>query len=111
MGMPAVKDDLWTYRETLAAQLRDTEAELHRVNAALRALGSDDSRTFALLRDCLAAEGEVDARGAYEYLTARGWAGDVRRNPLNAVRTALAHLAGRGEIERVSRGIYRALHD
>ncbi len=38
-----------------------------------------------------------------------GWEPTARDNPLNAVRTALAHLAGRGEIERVSRGISRAV--
>jgi hypothetical protein len=110
MGTAAgVADDLWTYRAELAARLRATEAELQRVNAALRALGPAEVRTFDLLRDCMAEEREVDARGAFEYLAARGWEPAARDNPLNAVRTALAHLAGRGEIERVSRGIYRAV--
>jgi len=108
MEAALIAGDLWAYRAKLTEQLQETDAELQRVNAALRALGGAENRTLLLLRACVASEPQVDARKAFDYLTACGWQAEARGNPLNAVRTALAHLAGCGEIERVSRGIYRA---
>jgi len=107
MGATVTTEDLRVYRARLAAQLHETEAELRRVNAALRALEGSPGRTLDLLRECIARKREVDAHTALAYLRAHGWQADARGNPLNAVRTALAYLAGCGEIERVSRGLYR----
>src|SRR6266705_6347231 len=104
MEPSAITGDLWAYRAELAARLVETEAELQRVSAALRALGSGENRTFELLRACVAAEHEVNVRMAFDYLTERGWQPEARGNALNALRTALAHLATRGEVERISRG-------
>ena len=111
---PVRVEDLQAYRGVLAAQLQETEvklqeteAELRRVNAALLAFGDNQSRTLKLLRACVAEVGQVDAREAYIYLVAHGWPPEARSNPLNAVRTALAHLARWGEVKRVSRGVYR----
>jgi hypothetical protein len=100
-------EGLRAYRGVLAAQLQETETKLRLVNAALLALGGSQSRTLDLVRACVAEVGEVDAREALTYLVAHGWQPEARGNPLNAVRTALAHLAKWGEIERVSRGVYR----
>ena len=102
-----IAGDLWAYRAELAAQLQELDAKLQQVNAALRALNAGQNRTFDLLRACVADEREVDARTAFDYLTARGWQAEARSNPLNAVRSALAHLARCGDIQRVSRGVYR----
>lgn len=108
MAASVTTENLRAYRARLADQLNEMETELRRVNAALRAMEEGPGRTFDLLRKCVAREGEVDATTALAYLRAHGWQADARGNPLNAVRTALAHLAGCGEIERVSRGVYRA---
>jgi len=108
MAAIVVEDDLWAYRAKLAARLQETQAELQRVNAALRAYTGSRGRTFDLLRACIASEGEADARTALVYLMSHGWEPESRGNPLNAVRSALAHLAASGDIERVSRGVYRA---
>lgn len=104
------EESLLAHRDALAARLQETEAELRRVNAALRALGAlgeDKGGTFEMLRAYIAGERAVDARSALAYLIAHGWQSEARDNPLNAVRSALAHLAERGEIERVRRGNYR----
>ncbi len=98
--------DLWTYRAQLAARLQETQAELQRVNAALRAFTGSRGRTFDLLRACVASDGQVDAHTALVYLMSHGWEPESRGNPLNAVRSGLAHLAASGEIQRVSRGVY-----
>ncbi len=103
-----VEDDLWAYRAELAVRLQDIQAELQRVNAALRAFTGSRGRTLDLLRACVANDGEVDAPMALVYLMSHGWEPESRWNPLNAVRSALAHLAASGQIERVSRGVYRS---
>lgn len=108
MAQTVIAEDLVAYRAVLAVRLQETEAELRRVNAALRAISGGQNRTLDLLRACFAEVGEVDAREALTYLVAHGWQAEARGNPLNAVRTALAHLAAWGEIARVSRGVYRA---
>jgi hypothetical protein len=108
MAAMLVEDDLWAYRAELAARLQETQAELQRVNAVLRAFTGSRGRTFDLLRACIASYGEVDAQAALVYLMSHGWESEFRGNPLNAVRSALAHLAASGEIERVSRGVYRS---
>jgi hypothetical protein len=74
----------------------------------LRAFTGSRGRTFDLLRACIASYGDVDAHVALVYLMSHGWESESRGNPLNAVRSALAHLAASGEIERVSRGVYRS---
>jgi hypothetical protein len=109
MTMTLPEESLLAHRAALAARLQETEAELRRVNAALRALGEAPAGTLVLLRACVASERETDAEAALAYLTAHGWQPDARGNPLNAVRSALAHLAERGEIQRVSRGTYLAV--
>jgi hypothetical protein len=38
---------------------------------------------------------------------AHGWEAGARGDALNTVRSALAHLAAWGEIERIRRGVYR----
>jgi hypothetical protein len=107
MPPTVIAEDLRAHRAVLAARLQETEAELRRVNAALLAVDGDPNSTLDLLRACVVEVGEVDAREALTYLVAHGWQADARGNPLNTVRTALAHLATWGEIERVSRGVYR----
>ena len=108
MAPTAITDDLLAYRAVLAARLQETEAELRSVNAALAAFSTGQDRTLDLLRACVAEVDEVNAHEAITYLLAHGWQAEARGNPLNAVRTALAHLAKWGEVERVSRGVYRA---
>jgi hypothetical protein len=108
MAAMVAEDDLWAYRAHLASRLQETQAELQRVNAALRAFTGSRGRTFDLLRACIASYGEVDAHAALVHLMSHGWEPESRGNPLNAVRSALAHLATNGEIERVSRGVYRS---
>jgi hypothetical protein len=95
--------------ERLLAEARQLRAELQRVTAALSELDNHRSRgTLDLLRACAVMSPQVDANTALHFITSRGWEPEARNNPLNAVRSALAHLATSGEIERVSRGIYRA---
>jgi hypothetical protein len=108
MESPVISGDLWAYRAQLAGRLQEIEAELQRVNALLRAYGAGENRTLDLLRACIAASPAVDARAALDYLVAHGWQAEARDNALNAVRSALAHLASRGDAERVRRGVYRA---
>jgi hypothetical protein len=107
MASTAIAEDLRAHRAVLAARLHETEAELRSVNAALAAFESGQDRTLDLLRACVAEVGEVNAREAFTYLLAHGWQADSRDNPLNTVRSALAHLARWGEVERISRGVYR----
>ena len=94
--------------ERLHAEAQRLSAELQRVTAALRELDGDSSGTLELLRACAAASQEINAQLALRFITARGWEAEARSNALNAVRSALAHLAASGEIERISRGVYRA---
>lgn len=107
----------------MRAYRAELTAELHRLDCALAALGiptedrlpsAGDDRpgdveagTFDLLREFIRERPQVDAPAALEYLLMRGW-NTAARNRLNAVRTALAHLASWGELERVERGIYRS---
>jgi hypothetical protein len=50
-----------------------------------------------------------DAFDVMEALLARGWSAPPEvKDPINGVRTALARLAERGEIRRVSQGMYQA---
>jgi hypothetical protein len=110
------------YRAELTAEMNRIDAELRRLDAALaafdvehenvssapfRSAATDSAAgTFDLLREYVRANSTIDAITALEYLVERGWRTDAR-HPLNATRTALAHLATWGEIERVRRGLYR----
>src|SRR5580698_4274102 len=102
------------YRAELTAELNRIDAELRRLEAVLAAFSSEhetvgsapafrsaasDSAagTFDLLREYVKANSTIDAAAALEYLVERGWRTDAR-HPLNATRTALAHLATWGEI-------------
>jgi hypothetical protein len=58
------------------------------------------------LREFISRNVHIEPLAALEYLLARGWRTGAR-DPLNATRTALAHLATMGELERVKRGVYR----
>jgi hypothetical protein len=106
MARADVLVDLRAYKADLAAELR-------RVEAALVALGADGETgeratgTYDLLRQFITNQRQFNAHDALCYLTDHGWQADKRENALNAVRTALAHLAAWGEIERVRRGLYR----
>jgi hypothetical protein len=91
----------------VAGELERLRAEFQRVNAALRELDGDSGGTLDLLRACAATYPQIDAPAALRYMTAHGWEPEARGNALNAVRSGLAHLAANGEIERVSRGVYR----
>lgn len=102
---------LRSYRAHVAGELERLRAEFQRVNAALRELDSDSGGTLDLLRACVATYPQVDAPAALRYMTAHGWEPEARGNALNAVRSGLAHLTTSGEIERISRGIYRATRE
>ena len=118
-----VVDKIRTYRAELTAEQNRIDAELRRLDAALAAFAighenlnatttsqtgsdSDTAGTFDLLREYIRSNSFIHATAALEYLIGHGWRTDAR-HPLNATRTALAHLATWGEIERVRRGVYR----
>jgi len=107
-----VLGELHTYRHELMV-------ELQRVEAALSALATSEDEagprlaetgtgTYDLLRKFFRHQPRFDAPSALDYLIAEGWKADARSDALNTVRSALAHLAAWGEIERVRRGVYRA---
>ena len=50
---------------------------------------------------------EWTVQEAYDALVSRGYESGAAKDPPNAIRTALARLAGRGLLERVSSGVYR----
>jgi hypothetical protein len=112
MARTDVLVDLRAYRAELAA-------ELQRVEAALTVLAAGDETpgdgmpatagtgTYDLLRAFVVRQPQFDAPGALRYLTEHGWQADQREHALNAVRSAIAHMAAWGEIERVRRGVYR----
>jgi hypothetical protein len=108
MQRSEVTASLRSYRAQVAGELERLRAEFQRVNAALRELDGDSGGTLDLLRACAATYPQIDAPAALRYMTAHGWEPEARGNALNAVRSGLAHLAASGEIERISRGIYRA---
>ena len=116
-------DKMRIYRAELTAELNRIDAELRRLDAALAAFAAEHATvnstttsqaetdagaagTFDLLREYIRVNSCIEATAALEYLVERGWRTDAR-HPLNATRTALAHLATWGEIERVKRGVYR----
>lgn len=109
MARADVLVDLRTYKAQLAAELKRVEAALAALNADDGTVSADmaDAGTYGLLREFITQRPQFDADSALRWLIDHGWRADKRENALNAVRTALAHLAAWGEIERVRRGVYR----